>query len=167
MNFHTSILSALFGAVLLSAPPGAAAHGSSHDASHDQKAVEVVETAFGSTGDPSKVSRTIRIEMRDAMRFSPDAIEVRKGETIRLEVVNAGAAMHEMVIGTEDELGKHAEMMKKFPGMEHEEPYMAHVDPGKTGAIVWQFTRPGEFRFACLVPGHFEAGMLGRISVKE
>jgi uncharacterized cupredoxin-like copper-binding protein len=167
MKFHTAILTTLLGSSLLAGASGAAAHGSSHDASHGQKAAEVVETAFGGTGDPSRVSRTIRIEMRDTMRFSPDAIEVRKGETIRFEVVNAGAALHEMVIGTDEELEKHAEMMKKFPGMEHEEPYMAHVDPGKAGAIVWQFSRPGEFRFACLVPGHFEAGMLGRITVKE
>jgi len=167
MKFHTTILSTLLGSSLLVGAPGAAAHGSSHGASHGQKAVEVVETAFGRTGDPAKVSRTIRVEMRDTMRFSPEAIEIRKGETIRFEVVNAGAALHEMVIGTEEELNKHAELMKKFPGMEHEEPYMAHVDPGKTGAIVWQFTRPGEFRFACLVPGHFEAGMLGRITIKE
>jgi uncharacterized cupredoxin-like copper-binding protein len=50
--------------------------------------------------------------------------------------------------------------------MEHDEPYMAHVAPGKTDTIVWQFTRAGEFHFGCLVPGHFEAGMVGTITVK-
>ena len=56
-------------------------------------------------------------------------------------------------------------MMKKFPGMEHDEPYMAHVSPGKTDEIVWHFTKAGEFFYACLLPGHLEAGMIGKIVV--
>ncbi|HZF78731.1 MAG TPA: plastocyanin/azurin family copper-binding protein, partial [Rubrivivax sp.] len=65
-----------------------------------------------------------------------------------------------------EELKKHAEEMKKFPEMEHEEAYMAHVQPGRRGDIVWQFTKAGDFQFACLVPGHFEAGMVGKLTVK-
>jgi len=56
--------------------------------------------------------------------------------------------------------------MRKHPNMEHDEPYMAHVSPGKKGQIVWTFNRAGEFEFACLIPGHFEAGMIGRIVVR-
>jgi uncharacterized cupredoxin-like copper-binding protein len=74
--------------------------------------------------------------------------------------------MHEMVLGTLAELREHGELMKKFPDMEHDEPYMAHVKPGNTEDIVWQFTRPGEFYYACLIPGHFEAGMIGKIAVR-
>ena len=55
--------------------------------------------------------------------------------------------------------------MRKFPEMEHDEPYMAHVAAGKRGQIVWQFNRAGDFEFACLIPGHFEAGMRGTIKV--
>jgi uncharacterized cupredoxin-like copper-binding protein len=73
--------------------------------------------------------------------------------------------MHEIVIFTSAELAQHAEMMKKFPSMEHDEPYMAHVPPGKRGDIVWTFNRPGDFEFACLIAGHFEAGMRGTIRV--
>jgi uncharacterized cupredoxin-like copper-binding protein len=72
-----------------------------------------------------------------------------------------------MVIGTKENLEKHAEAMRKHPGMKHDAPYIAHVAPGKTGTIVWQFTKAGEFQYACLVPGHFEAGMVGRIRVSE
>ena len=75
--------------------------------------------------------------------------------------------MHELVIGTRQELDEHATLMAKFPGMEHDEPYMAHVAPGKTGALVWNFNRVGEFDFACLIPGHYQAGMVGKINVKE
>jgi uncharacterized cupredoxin-like copper-binding protein len=74
------------------------------------------------------------------------------------------------VIGTESELIEHAELMKRFPTMEHDEPFMAHVPPGKSGEIVWQFTQPGAFRFACLMPGHawsdLSEGMVGTIVVR-
>jgi uncharacterized cupredoxin-like copper-binding protein len=90
---------------------------------------------------------------------------VREGETVRFLVKNSGATLHEMVLGTMDELKKHAELMRKHPGMEHDEPYMVHVAPGKTQTLVWQFTRAGEFHYGCLIPGHFEAGMVGRVRV--
>jgi uncharacterized cupredoxin-like copper-binding protein len=101
------------------------------------------------------------------MRYTPAAINVRQGETVRLIVRNRGQVMHELVLGTLAELKEHAEWMKKHPGMQHDEPYMAHVGPGESGEIVWQFTQPGEFYFGCLIPGHFEAGMIGRIVVRS
>jgi uncharacterized cupredoxin-like copper-binding protein len=103
--------------------------------------------------------------MTDNMRFTPDRIDVKLGETVRFVVVNAGQVMHEFVLGTKKELDEHAAQMKKFPNMEHDEPYMTHVAPGKKGEIVWTFNRAGEFDFACLLPGHYEAGMVGKIKV--
>jgi len=129
-------------------------------------ASKVEDTAFGREGDPAKAVRTIRVDMADTMRFSPAAITVKRGETVKLVATNKGRVLHEMVLGTADDLKKHADMMKKHPGMEHEEPHMTHVKPGKKGEIVWQFTKPGEFQFACLIPGHFEAGMVGKVTVK-
>jgi uncharacterized cupredoxin-like copper-binding protein len=99
------------------------------------------------------------------MRFVPASISVREGETVRLVVKNDGKVMHEFVIGTKKELDEHAALMKKYPGMQHDEPYMAHVAPGKSGEIVWTFNRPGEFDFACLIAGHYGAGMVGKIKV--
>ncbi len=125
---------------------------------HEQK-------PWGIAGDAKAVKRTIEIRMTDNMRFTPDSIEVRQGETIRFVHTNNGAVMHEFVLGTKAELDEHAALMKKFPGMEHDEPYMAHVAPGKKGEIVWTFNRHGEFDFACLLPGHYEAGMVGKIRV--
>jgi uncharacterized cupredoxin-like copper-binding protein len=127
---------------------------------------KVEDTAFGRQGDPAKAARTIRVDMADTMRFTPADITVKRGETVKLVATNNGQVLHEMVLGTSEELKKHAAMMKKFPGMEHDEPYMTHVKPGKSGQIVWQFTKPGEFQFACLIPGHFEAGMVGKVTVK-
>lgn len=147
---------------------GANAHG---DASHPAKprqfdASKVEDTPFGREGNPAKVTRTIRVEMADTMHFTPDAITVKRGETIRFVALNKGKMLHEMVLGTPDELKKHAEFMRQFPDMEHDAPHMAHVKPGRSGEIVWQFTQAGEFQFACLIPGHLEAGMVSKVTVK-
>lgn len=144
------------------------AHGNEDHAVEPRKfdAGKVEDTPFGREGDPARATRTIRVHMSDAMRFTPAHITVKRGETVRLVATNNGRVLHEMVLGTPEELKKHAEMMRKFPDMEHDEPHMAHVQPGKSGEIVWQFTRAGEFEFACLIPRHFEAGMVGKVMVK-
>jgi uncharacterized cupredoxin-like copper-binding protein len=104
--------------------------------------------------------------MLDTMRFSPARIDVAVGETLRFVVVNTGKLRHEFVIGTTQENDRHAAMMMKFPDMQHDEPYMAHVDPGRRGEIVWTFNRAGAFDFACLIAGHYQAGMVGKIVVE-
>jgi len=123
------------------------------------------QTAWGTAGKASKKTRTIKVDMIDAMRFLPDTITVTEGETIRFVVTNSGRMMHEMVIGTPEKLKEHAAMMAKNPGMQHEAPYLAHVAPGKTGEIIWNFNRAGTFEFACLIAGHYEAGMRGTLAV--
>jgi len=136
-----------------------AAHGDDpHHPGHDD--------TFGRPGTPTKVSRTVEVDMTDAMRFTPATISVKKGETVRFLVKNSGQLKHEMVLGTVKELREHASLMKKFPEMEHEDPNQLSLEPGKSGELVWQFTRPGTFEFACLQPGHFEAGMRGKIAVR-
>ena len=147
----------------LLATPVARAHG---DEDHATKAAPVVkeQKPWGITGDP-KHARTIEITMGDDMRFTPGRIEVRQGDTVRFVVRNGGKMLHEMVIGTEAELARHAELMRKFPTMVHDEPFIAHVQPAARGELVWNFNRPGTFQFACLVAGHFEAGMKGTIVV--
>lgn len=122
-------------------------------------------TALGKPGNPEKVTRSIQVEMNDTMRFKPASIKVKRGETIRFIVRNAGKVKHEMVLGTLKELKEHAELMRKFPEMKHADPNQVSVEPGKTGELIWQFTNTGTFDFACLVPGHFEAGMVGKIRV--
>jgi len=150
-------------AAALAANGTALAHGAQTHA--DGPNLEVVEKPFGRTGDPKNVSRTIRISGHDTMRYSPSTITVRQGETIRFVIANQGKVFHETVLGTMEELREHAEWMKKHPTMEHDAPYMVHLPPGKKGEIVWQFTQAGDFHFACLIPGHFEAGMVGSIKV--
>ena len=142
----------------------ARAHGNED---HPKKAgpVRKEQKDWGIAGDAKAARRTIDVRMGDNMRFTPQRIEVRQGETVKFVVRNDGTQMHEFVIGTKAENAKHAEMMVKFPNMEHDEPYMAHVTPGKTGEIVWTFNRAGEFEFACLIAGHYQGGMVGTIVV--
>ena len=121
--------------------------------------------AIGKPGVAAKVSRTVKIEMSDSMRFSPARIAVKQGETIRFTVKNSGQIKHELVLGTEQALKAHDELMKKYPGMEHDEPNMVTVAPGKTGTVIWQFTHAGRVDFACLQPGHYDAGMQGEVMV--
>jgi uncharacterized cupredoxin-like copper-binding protein len=100
------------------------------------------------------------------MLFDPAVVEVRRGEQIRFEIVNAGSWPHEFVLATEAANRKHAELMKKFPDMEHAEPNAVRLSPLASGAILWKFTRPGRFEYACLIPGHLKAGMHGVVVVK-
>jgi uncharacterized cupredoxin-like copper-binding protein len=120
---------------------------------------------WGIAADAKAVKRTVVVKMLDTMRFVPDRIDVKLGEAVRIEVHNSGKVLHEFVIGTPKENAEHAAMMLKHPNMEHEEPYMAHVSPGKKGEIFWLFNRPGDFEFACLIAGHYQAGMVGTIRV--
>jgi uncharacterized cupredoxin-like copper-binding protein len=149
--------------VLLLAASLVHAHG---DKKHAPAAETVAEqTAWGIAGKSAQATRTIELAMADTMRFTPDKLAVQEGDTVRFAVRNTGRMLHEMVIGTPDELAKHAALMARFPNMEHDEPYMVHVAPGQTGEIVWHFNRAGSFEFACLIAGHYEAGMRGTIAV--
>ena len=140
------------------------AHGDDHD-KKKPVAVKKEQKPWGIAGNAKAVKRTVNITMTDMMRFMPDKIEAKQGETIRIVLKNEGKMLHEMVIGTKQELDEHAALMLKFPGMEHDEPYMAHVPAGNKGEIIWTFNRAGEFDFACLIAGHYQAGMVGKISV--
>ena len=153
------VLLAVCSIVLAFGSTGISAHGDDpHHPGHDD--------TFGKPGNPSKVSRTIEVDMTDAMRFTPTNIRVKKDETIRFKVKNSGRLKHEMVLGTAAELREHAELMKKFPEMEHEDPNQLSLEGGKTGELIWQFTNAGTFDFACLQPGHFDAGMHGKVTVQ-
>ena len=121
--------------------------------------------SIGVAGQASKGTRTVSVDMTDAMRFNPSSVAVAQGETVRFVVRNLGKLKHEFVLGTEQELKEHSEVMKKFPEMEHADPNMVTVAPGKTGEVVWRFTKTGKVDFACLQPGHYDAGMKGAVAV--
>ena len=152
-------------AVSLVSATGALAHDDKNHAEKVDQHADGHAAILGKPGDPGKVTRSIAVEMNDTMRFKPASIQVKRGETIRFIVRNTGKVKHEMVLGTIKELKEHAELMRKFPEMKHADPNQVSVEPGMTGELVWRFTKAGTFDFACLVPGHFEAGMVGKVRV--
>lgn len=122
-------------------------------------------SAIGEPGQASAVTRTIEVRMSDAMRFHPEKISVKRGETVRFVVRNDGLEPHEFMLGEIKALQEHAEVMRKHPTMVHDEPNAITVNPSQTGELIWKFTKSGRVDFACLIPGHFEKGMKGDIQV--
>lgn len=144
---------------LAEAGPGAAGHSHGHEE----------ETVFGRPGDPKKQSRVVEVIMREGegtMEYMPSRIEVRQGEQIHFVMKNHGELEHEFVLATFEENAHHAAEMAKNPEMEHDEPNMKRLKPKAGADVFWQFTKPGEFQYACLIPGHMEAGMQGVVVVK-
>jgi uncharacterized cupredoxin-like copper-binding protein len=132
---------------------------------HDHAA----ETAYGRPGDPAKGGRVIQVAMRETesgMAFVPDRIEITRGEQVQLVLRNSGELDHELVIGTAEANRQHAEAMAGHPDMAHDDPNARRLRPKTSGVLRWQFTEAGTFEYACLIPGHREAGMVGTILVK-
>jgi|SRR5581483_3238674 len=123
----------------------------------------------GERGDAQKSARIVTVAITDAggkLIFNPALVKVRLGEQIRFVVTNAGQLDHEFFLGTPEEISEHEDMMKKMPGMEHNDGNVISLKPGATKEIVWYFTKPGDFEYACLLPGQLEAGMLGKVVVE-
>jgi uncharacterized cupredoxin-like copper-binding protein len=144
---------------------GSVSAHSNKDHATKPAAVKKEQKDWGIAGDAKAVKRTVKFTMSDAMRFTPNLLQVKQGETVRLVIKNEGKLLHEFVLGSKKELDEHAALMVKFPTMEHDEPYMAHVPAGKTEQIIWTFNRAGDFDFACLMAGHYSAGMVGKVKV--
>lgn len=154
---NTSALVAALATLAATGALAAGTHGGGHG--HD------TGSAIGQPGVAASANRSVQVDMTDSMRFSPADIRVKKGETVRFVVRNAGQLKHELVLGTEKDLQAHYAQMKKNPEMEHAEPNMVTLAPGKTGEIVWRFTEAGKVDFGCLQPGHYDAGMKGAVTV--
>ena len=125
--------------------------------------------AAGEPGDPTKPFRTIEVVMSDdggKMAYTPDRLDVKKGEQIKFILRNAGLVDHEFLIDTVANNARHKSDMEQNPEMAHDEPNGARLRPGATAEILWRFTKSGTFEFACLLPGHYESGMKGLVAIK-
>jgi len=149
---------ATIAALLLSS--GIASASGTHAGGHD-------DAAIGEPGIATEATRTVAVDMADTMRFSPAQLTVKQGETVRFVLKNSGKTKHEFVLGSAKDLKEHYEVMKKFPEMEHAEANMVTLAPGQTGEVVWKFTKAGKVDFACLQPGHYDAGMKGQVMVTK
>ena len=149
------------------------AHDDSHSDGHSA-ATQRPESSGGMTA--ITVDRSLDIRMGDNMRFTPDSLQVSAGETVRLVVRNEGRLPHELVLGSDADIRAHAQAMKEGHAHNHGSgsPHgggagsaMAlEVPPGQSRDWVLRFTQAGQWQMACLVPGHYEAGMRGALTVK-
>lgn len=153
-------------AALLAAPAlaqGHGGHGGGHEG-HDMSAMDDT-SRFGAPGDARKASRSVTIRASE-IAYDVSTLDVKAGETITLVLVNDGTQDHELGIGDAAFFEAHRKMMAEMPGMTHEMANMITAKPGETARLTWAFTKPGAFQFGCSIPGHYELGMVGTISVK-
>lgn len=143
------------------AAAGSDGHSHEHDHSHDEGAGGGF--AFGMPGNPSAASRTIEIAARDTYRFDPEELEVEPGETVTFVVTNDGNEDHEFVLGDAEYQESHGDEMAA--GEMHHEGNAVTVAPGATEELTWTFPDGGEVLYGCHVAGHYDAGMVGAISV--
>lgn len=158
IDFATFALLVLLGGTPVGAASGPHGHG------HDTAGFSAGEP--GDAGRPTRIVRVTMQERDEKMLFSPERIEVRKGEQIKFVLSNSGELDHEFVLATTAENLEHVAAMQKSPEMGHADPNARRVASKQTSEIVWRFTKAGEFEFACLIPGHREAGMFGTVDVK-
>ena len=138
------------------------AHG---DEKHDGKTIY----AAGTPGDPAKPFRVVNLNMTEGsgtMAFDPAEVDVKNGEQVKFILKNAGTMDHEFFLDSFEHNAAHKIEMQKNPEMEHDEPNAQRLTPGKQIEILWKFSKAGTYEFACLIPGHYEAGMHGKVVVK-
>lgn len=152
----------IFG-VLVAAFAAPALAGGNHEGGHGEA------MAVGEPGKKANATQTIRVTMKESedgeMIFTPSTFMVRKGQTIVFAIKNAGELEHEFILDQEDKIVEHKALMEKFPEMEHDDPNAIRLAAGESGEIIWKFTNGGTFKIACLVPGHYDAGMHGDVTV--
>lgn len=155
---------AIFG-ILVAALASPALASGNHAGGHGEA------MAVGEPGKKTNATQTIRITMKETedgkMIFTPSTFKVRKGQTVVFAIKNDGELDHEFVLDQEDKIIEHKAAMEKFPEMEHDDPNAIRLEPGKSGEIIWKFTNDGTFKIACLVPGHYDAGMHGDVTVAK
>ena len=148
--------------IVASAQAGAGAAGHAHHSMHMNHG----GTQAGEAGLHEDVSRVVAVEAIDRMRFLHESLKVRAGETIQFNVINTGKIRHEFAIGLKEEHAAHQKMMRQMPTMVHDEPNAVTLGPGEKKTLIWKFSEAGVIEVACNIPGHYQAGMLSRISVE-
>ncbi|MCK1792319.1 cupredoxin domain-containing protein [Pseudomonas violetae] len=140
---------------------------------------------FGQPAPAAKATRSIEVVMGD-MSFNPKAIDIKAGETVRFVLVNKGQLLHEFNLGDAAMHARHQQEMLEMQqsgmltptgmkamdhgamghAMKHDDPNSVLVEPGKTAELTWTFTQPTSLEFACNIPGHYQAGMVGKLTVE-
>lgn len=162
MKTNIGLTVAFVGLIVAAAGP-ASAHG---DHEHGREIF-----AAGEPGDPTRPAKAVAVTLEEkpdgTMVISPARLDVTLGEQVRFEVKNAGKVTHEFMLDSAAYNARHKLAMQKNPEMEHDDPNGKTLDPGASTRILWRFSKPGSFEFACLIAGHYEAGMHGIVTVRQ
>jgi uncharacterized cupredoxin-like copper-binding protein len=140
-----------------------ASAGGTHGEGHGQE-MEI--------GKPANkhINRSVTVKMFETeygMVFKPNFLKFEPGQTVKINLINKGELQHEFVMDTEAGIRKHRIEMENMPDMDHNDPNSLRLNPNEKGEILWTFSNSGVFEFACLIPGHYEAGMHGKLSVTD
>ncbi len=136
---------------------------SSHDSEHEH---DGEGSSVGWPADAKQSTRVIKVTTKDSMRYEfSDKLDFKAGEIVTFEVTNQGKIAHEFSVGDSAEQKEHQAMMRKMPGMTHQDGNTVTVEPGETKSLTWKFAADGKVVFACNIPGHFEAGMFAKAEV--
>ena len=125
------------------------------------------EMGIGKPGT-KHINRSVTVKMFETeygMIFKPNFLKFEIGQTVKINLINKGELQHEFVMDTEDGILKHKIEMENMPDMDHNDPNSLRLNPNEKGEILWTFSNSGVFEFACLIPGHYEAGMHGKLLV--
>ena len=143
---------------------------------------------IGSKGNETDITRVIKVVMYDNY-YEPSSFQIKKGETIKFEVENAGMLVHEFNIANKMMHMKHQpemvkmaengillafsidkEKMKKMAKMDksmgHSHSNSVLLEPKQKGNIIWKFDDAVNIEVACNVPGHYQAGMIAEVNIK-
>ncbi|HEX8594814.1 MAG TPA: cupredoxin family protein [Pseudomonas sp.] len=145
---------------------------------------------FGHAAPATQASRTVELTLGD-MFFEPKSVQVKAGETVRFVLINKGRLLHEFNLGDAAMHARHQQEMLKMQAngmltptgmnhdampkgmehgkmaMQHDDPNSVFVEPGKTAELTWTFTKANVLEFACNIPGHYQAGMVGKLTITE
>ncbi|WP_252275544.1 cupredoxin domain-containing protein [Pseudomonas subflava] len=151
---------------VLSLPALAAGdHGGHGSHAHGEQAA----SSFGQPAAAGQATRTVEVVLGD-MYYRPDSLEVQAGETVRFVLKNEGKLPHEFSLGDAASHAEHQQQMLAMQqmghGMLHEDATTASVAPGERAELTWTFAEAGTLQFACNIPGHYQAGMVGELRVK-
>ena len=143
---------------------------------------------IGSHGKLSDVSRTIKVKMYDNY-YEPSFFNIKAGETIKFAVENFGELVHEFNIANalmhmqhQPEMEKMVEneilfsdyidkkKMKKIAkldkSMGHSHSNSVLLAPKEKKNLIWKFHNTSNIEIACNVPGHYQAGMIAKVTIK-
>lgn len=134
---------------------------------------------FGKPAPAAQATRTVEVVLGD-MYFEPRQLEVKAGETVRFVVINKGQVVHEFNLGDAAMHAAHQKQMLEMAqmdhaamghgdghGMKHDDPNMVMVQPGERAELTWTFSQSAPIEFACNVPGHYQAGMVGKLTIAQ